>query len=308
MLALAIFGLFVGKVQVTLSGLLAGDEFQTKVFWTLRVSRVLVGLFGGAALGCCGYVFQTVFKNPLASPDVIGVSSGASAGAAFGILFLGQAVLIPVAAFVGALLAVLAALLLSTVDRTGKKNTIVLAGIAVHALFQTILMCLKLMADPERELASIEYWLMGSLNGISIHGIWPGVIIMAMGTLLLCLLSRQVMMLAADESEAYMLGVSVRKIRLMVLLLATLTVAGVVSLTGLISFAALMAPHIARLWMGINGRKTMIMSAVVGGSLLLVADILARSVGQTELPVSVFTSLLGAPFMLFLVAGRRQKA
>ena len=165
--ALAAASLFIGKYPLTLSGLLAGEEMQLRVFWTLRASRTAVGAAGGFALGAAGFVYQTVFRNPLASPDVIGVSSGASAGAAAGILFLSGTAAVTAASFAGALGAVGLALALSSLDRAGRHSTIVLAGIAVHSLAQTGLMCLKLTADPERELASIEYWIMGSLNGVS---------------------------------------------------------------------------------------------------------------------------------------------
>ena len=169
--ALAAASLFAGKYPLTLAGLLAGDEMQLRVFWTLRVSRTAVGAAGGFALGVAGFVYQTVFRNPLASPDVIGVSSGASAGAAAGILFCSGAAAVTAASFAGALAAVGLSLALSALDRSGRHSTIVLAGIAVHSLAQTALMCLKLTADPERELASIEYWIMGSLNGITGYGI-----------------------------------------------------------------------------------------------------------------------------------------
>lgn len=274
---------------------------QWHVFWTLRASRTLVGLVGGFALGASGFVYQTVFRNPLASPDIIGVSSGASAGAAAGILFLSGTVAVTLSAFAGALLAVILALGLSFLDKSGKNGTIVLAGIAVHALAQTTLMGLKLTADPERELASIEYWIMGSLNGVSIYSIIPNIVLSFLCLTVLFLLHRQIILLSSDEGEARMLGVSVNRLRLIVLFCATLTVAAVVSLTGLISFVGLLAPHTARLITKNNRLSTMLLSGLSGGILLIGADILARSVAATELPVSIFTSLLGAPFLIFLI-------
>ena len=307
MAALAAASLFVGKYPLTLSGLLAGDEMQVRVFWTLRFSRAVMGAAGGFALGAAGFVYQTVFRNPLASPDVIGVSSGASAGAAAGILFLSGAAEVTLAAFGGALAAVGLALALSTLDRSGRKGTIVLAGVAVHALAQTALMSLKLMADPEKELASIEYWIMGSLNGISGYSIGGNMVLCAVCVMALFLLHRQILLLAAEEGEARMLGVRVGQLRLAVLLAATLVVSCVVSLTGLISFVGLLAPHGARLLTRRNGPGTMLLGGLLGGILLTGADILARSVGPTELPVSIFTSLLGAPFLIFLIVrGRRE--
>lgn len=307
MIALAFASLFIGKYPLTLEGLLSGDDMQLRVFWTLRFSRTIVGVIGGFALGVSGFVYQTVFRNPLASPDIIGVSSGASAGAAAGILFLSGAAAITASAFAGALLAVVISLALSALDRNGKNSTIVLAGIAVHALAQMVLMFLKLTADPERELASIEYWIMGSLNGISLYSIRVNMILCAVCLVVLFLLHRQTILLSAEEGEARMLGVPVTAMRFAVLTVATLTVSSVVSLSGLISFVGLLAPHVARILTKNNRQGTMLLSGLLGGALLCAADILARSVAATELPVSVFTSLLGAPFLIFLIVRGRER-
>ena len=307
LIALGCVSLFVGKYPLSLEKLLSGDDTQLRVFLTLRVSRTVVGITGGIALGIAGFVYQTVFRNPLASPDIIGVSSGASAGAAAGILFLSGATAVTICAFAGALLAVILSLALSGLDRSGKNSTIVLAGIAVHAMAQTVLMALKLTADPERELASIEYWIMGSLNGISAYSIGGNLILCVLCMLALLIVHRQVILLSAEEGEARMLGVPVTALRVAILVIATLAVAAVVSLTGLISFVGLLAPHGARLLTNNNRLGTMTLSGLMGGLLLCGADLLARSVAATELPVSIFTSLLGAPFLIFLIVrGRRQ--
>lgn len=306
MIVLAAVSLMVGKYPLTLEGLLAGNAMQLQVFKTLRLGRTIVGLIGGFTLGTAGFIYQTVFRNPLASPDIIGVSSGASAGAAAGILFLSGAAAVTLCAFGGALMAVLLAIVLSSLDRSGRKSTIVLAGIAVHSLAQTALMCLKLTADPERELASIEYWIMGGLNGVSIYSSGMNLILCAACVLMLFLLHRQALLLSADEGEARMLGVNAPRMRLIVLLIATLAVSAIVSLTGLISFVGLLAPHGARLITKDNRASTMLLSGMLGSSLLLAADILARSAAASELPVSIFTSLLGAPFLVLLIIRRRQ--
>ena len=306
LIALAIVSLYVGKYPLSISKLLSGDNLQWKVFLTLRLSRTLVGIIGGFALGAAGFVYQTVFRNALASPDIIGVSSGASAGAAAGILFLSGSLAITLSSFVGALGAVAIALFLSSLDKSGKNSTIVLAGIAVHSLAQTFLMCLKLTADPERELASIEYWIMGSLSGISGYTIISNLLLCTLCLCILFLLHRQTILLSTEEGEARMLGVSVTSLRLIILLIATLTVASIISLTGLISFIGLLAPHTARLLTKENRIQTMLLSGFFGGILLCGADILARSVSATELPVSIFTSLLGAPFLIYLILQERR--
>ncbi len=298
--------LFTGKYPLSIEKLWAGDDLQWRIFWTLRFSRTLVAVVGGFALGIAGFVYQTVFRNPLASPDIIGVSSGASAGAAAGILFLSGPAAVTTSAFAGALAAVVLALGLSALDRSGKNSTIVLAGIAVHSLAQTALMALKLTADPERELASIEYWIMGGLSSISLYDIGGNPVLCALCIAVLFLLHRQIILLSAEEGEARMLGVSVGILRLIVLITATLMVSAVVSITGLISFVGLLAPHGARMLTKNNRAGTMLLSGTMGGILLCGADLLARSAAASELPVSIFTSLLGAPFLVFLIIrGRR---
>ena len=268
LIALAAVGLFVGKYPLSFDKLLSGDPIQWRVFLTLRCSRTLVGVIGGFALGVSGYVYQTVFRNPLASPDIIGVSSGASAGAAAGILFLSGAAAVTFSAFIGAITAVILALGLSSLDRTGRHQTVVLAGIAVHSLAQTVLMALKLAADPDQELAAIEYWIMGSLNGISVYSIGGNLILSVLCVSALLVLHRQIVLLSAEEGEAKMLGVSVKQLRLWVLLIGTLAVAAVVSLTGLISFVGLLAPHAARMLHKNNKTGTMLLSGTIGGILL----------------------------------------
>lgn len=298
--ALTFISLFVGKYPLSLELLLAGDPMQRKVFFTLRLTRTVTAVIGGMAFGVSGFVFQTVFRNPLASPDIIGVSSGASAGAAAGILFLGSAAAITLSAFAGSLLAVAAALLFSSMDQSRRKSTIVLSGIAVHALAQTALMCMKLMADPERELASIEYWIMGSLSDIGAKPVWGNLTVSVLGMVILFLLHRQLLLLSMDEDEARMLGVSVGVMRLISLVVGTVTISCIVCMTGLVSFIGLLAPHCARLILRSNGPKTMLLSGISGGILFCIADILARSAASSELPVSIFTSLLGAPALVIL--------
>lgn len=308
--------LLVGKYPLSLEKLWAGEAMQTQVFFTLRLPRSLMAVLGGFALGVSGFVFQTVFCNPLAAPDMIGVSSGASAGAAFAILFLSASPFsVTISAFLGGLLAVGIALGLASIVRgsytaergqySAGNGTIVLAGIAVHSLAQTALMILKLAADPERQLASIEYWIMGSLSAITLRQI-PFYCAVCIGGLAgIFLLHRQIILLSVEESEARMLGVSVGKMRLLVLLLATLTVSSIISITGVISFIGLLAPHIARLLTRDNRLPTLALSGLLGGALLTLADILARSAASAELPVSIFTSLLGAPFLLYLILNEK---
>ena len=298
--------LTTGKYPISLADLCAGEPMAVRTFTILRLPRALMGLVGGFGLGVAGFVYQTVFRNPLASPDIIGVSSGASAGAAFAILFISAASpSTTVFAFVGGLLAVCLSLGLTALSPVKEHSSIVLAGIAVHALAQTFLMVLKLMADPEKQLASIEYWIMGSLNGISLYSIGGNIALCLICLVGMFLLYRQILLLSLDDQEGRLLGVNVTQIRLIVLLIATLAASSVISMTGLISFISLLAPHGARLLFKNNRLTTMLFSRLLGGCLLTLGDIFARSIASTELPVSIFTSLLGAPFLIYLCIRRK---
>ena len=302
---LAACSLFTGRYPLKLSALFGGDPLQRKVFFLLRAGRTVTSVLGGAVLGAAGYTYQTVFKNPLASPDVAGVSSGAGAGAAAGLLLFGRTGAVTASAFAGALAAAAAVTGITALDRERRSGTIVLAGIAVHSLAQTLLTLLKLTSDPERELASIEYWLMGSLIGVSSDSIGINMAICAAALAAMCLLHRQTLLLSLEDGEAEMLGVNVSRMRLITLLIATLAVSSVISLTGIISFVGLIAPHFARLLIRGNSRKTLFLSSLSGAAVLTGADILARCVTDAELPVSIFTSLIGAPLLIRLALKKR---
>ena len=271
--------LALGRYPITPAVLLAGDAMAVRTFTVLRLPRAVMALVGGFGLGVAGFVYQTVFRNPLASPDIIGVSSGGSVGAAFAILFVSSGALsTTVCAFAGGLAAVFLSLGLAAAAPGRSKMSLVLAGIAVHALAQTLLMLLKLTADPEKELASIEYWIMGSLAAVTRSRVWFPVPVVLVCCAAIFALHRQALLLSIEEGEARLLGV-----------------------TGLISFVGLLAPHSARLLAGHNRRSACLLSGLLGSALLLAADTLAKTAASTELPVSIFTSLLGVPFLLYLI-------
>ena len=305
LITIAGISLFLGKYPLSLSGIINNEGIQRQVFVTLRLSRVITGVIGGIALGISGYVLQTVLKNPLASPDIIGMASGASAGAAFGILFFSSVLMTTVFSFIGALISVILVLILASLDKGSKNETIILSGIGIHALAQTVLMSLKLIADPEKELSSIEYWIMGSLNNISMNRIMVNMVIIIFVIMLICMLQRQIILLSNSEHEARMLGVDINKMRTIIILLTAVLVSATVSLTGLISFVGLLAPHIARKIYKHNSLNTLLLSGITGGIILVLADIFARTLTSVELPVSIFTSLLGAPFLIYLLFSKR---
>jgi iron complex transport system permease protein len=291
--------LFIGQYPLTIEGILH-IKIQKNIFFRLRLPRTLVALFGGFALGIAGYVFQTIFKNQLASPDVIGVSSGASVGAAIAILYLGAAtVTITISAFVGALVALAFTAIVSTLASKRDRATIVLAGVAVQALAQTAIVFLKSQADPEKELATIEYWMWGGLNGCTIKSLYALLPITVVGFALFLILYRRITILTLDDTEARLLGAHTNTTRWLLLALATLMVAAVISVTGLISFISLISSHIAALIIKKHSRALMCLSGITGGILMVFADCLTR-LTTSELPISVYTSLIGVPVLVYL--------
>lgn len=308
LLAVLVWSVITGQYPLTLKSLLSGDTMSIMVFKRLRLPRAIMGVIGGFGLSISGYIYQLIFKNPLASPDIVGVSSGASAGAALAIVAVSASVpVISISAFIGAVTALIITLLTAYLVPGRNSYTIVLAGIAIHSVAQTILMFLKLAADPEKQLASIEYWIMGSLNGISRDSLAIPFLTTLAGFIIMAMLYRQVLILSTSEEEAVSLGVNVTILRFIILMLATLVVSSIICVTGLISFIGLIAPHIARLLTKRNDIFTYITSGLTGAILLTLADILARSVSTSELPVSIFTSLLGAPLLIILLIRANKK-
>ena len=300
-IAAFVISLRTGKYPLTLKGILSGDTMQIKVLVRLRIPRAVMGVAGGFGLGIAGYVYQLVFKNPLASPDIVG------AGAAMAIVFISSvSSVVSAVAFAAAMLTLMVTLLIAYLVPGKNSYTIVLSGIAIHSLAQTILMFIKLAADPEKQLASIEYWIMGSLNSASVDDLLIPCIVTFIGTILIILLYRQLLMLSLDEDEAASLGVHIVLLRLIVLVIATLIVSVIICTTGLISFIGLLAPHIAGRLIKNHNISLLMLSGISGSLLLTLADILARSVTSSELPVSIFTSLLGAPLLIILLLRNRQ--
>ena len=302
---LLLISLAVGRYPLHIKSLLEGDAMQMRIFRQLRLPRGVMALLAGFSLGLAGSVYQCVFRNPLASPDIIGTASGASVGAAAAILFLGGgAAATSFASFLGGSAAVCSCFLLCRLTGKNNRMTLLLTGILMNAFFQAILMILKTVADPEKELAAIEFWLMGSLADVTLARLRRALPFMLTGILGCVILERPVEMLQLPDDEAVMLGLPVRLTRFLALAFATLASGSVISFCGLITFVGLLAPHIARLMLGAESPASRLLSGLVGGALLLLADVFTRLISDAELPISVITSLLGAP-LLFLMLYRK---
>jgi iron complex transport system permease protein len=309
LVAAFVISIGVGKYPISISDMVdillnrPVDSLTRDVFYTLRLSRTIMALIAGIGLSVSGSVYQTIFKNPLATPDIIGVSSGANLGAAIAISFLaGGTTTIAISAFLGGLIAVFMALFLTRISKNKGISTFVLAGIVIGSLSQGLIMMIKFFADPERQLAAIEFWSMGSFASITSDKLISILPFFMVGIIGLILLRWQINILSLSDEEGRSLGVRVGVVRVGVMICATLVVASIVSVTGLITFIGLVAPHLARMIIKKNDTGTMILSGLIGASLLLIADTLARSLGSSEIPISILTTFIGAPFLAYLMS------
>src|SRR5699024_4576865 len=268
----------------------------------LRLPRTIMAIIAGIGLSMAGSIYQTIFKNPLATPDIIGVSSGANLGAAVAIVYLsGGTSTIASSAFVGGTIAVFTAVGLTNISKHKGISTFVLAGIVISSIAEGLIMMLKFFADPERQLAAIEFWSMGSFAGITESKLLSIIPYFLIGVTLLILLRWQVNILSLNDDEVKSLGIPVGLTRFLVIIAATLVVASIVCVTGLIAFIGLIAPHIGRMITKRNDFYTTIFSGVIGGIILIVADCLARSIASSEIPISILTTFIGAPFLAYLM-------
>jgi iron complex transport system permease protein len=266
-----------------------------------------MALLAGAGLGFAGSVFQLVFKNPLAAPDIVGVSSGANLGAAVAIVLFGHsAALMASTAFTGGMLVLFLVLFVARLSRNPSTVTYILAGIIMKAVSDAFIMMLKFYADPERELASIEYWAMGSLGSITASKLAATVPFFLIGFLGLILMRRQIVLLGLEDDESKTLGVRLKLIRTIVLGFSALIVASIISQTGLIAFAGLIAPHAARLALKRVSFAWCLLSSLMGALILLISDCLARGISTFEIPISIPTTIIGVPILLYFMWRRRK--
>jgi iron complex transport system permease protein len=266
-----------------------------------------VSMVVGAGLASAGATYQGLFRNPLVSPDILGVSAGASLGAVLAI-FLGMTVpAIQLMSFTGGLVAVGAVYAIGAAIRERDPVlTLVLAGVAIGAVIGAGISLIKILADPYDQLPAITYWLLGSLTAVTRADVVSILPAMLLGLLPLILLRWRVNVMTLGDDEAQTLGVDTRLTRLVLIVGATLVTAASVSIAGIVGWVGLVIPHIARLLVGPDFRRLLPASIVLGGSYMLVVDMLARSVAMTEIPLGILTAIVGAPFFLWLLASGKR--
>lgn len=277
------------------------------IFWQIRLPRILSAVLIGASLSVAGSTYQGMFRNPLVSPDILGVSSGASFGAALAILSGAANWMIHLTAFAGGVMAVAFSYGISRRCNHQQTIILVLAGSMVMALCNAGVTMIKYIADPQDVLQQITFWLMGSLTKTSMAAFSWSALPMLAGLVVIWALRWRINLLTLDEEEARSLGVNLRRDRLIMIAASTLLSAAAVCLGGLIGWVGLMIPHMARGLVGSNYSRLIPASALLGATCLLVMDDIARSLLSMELPLGVVTSVLGAPFFIYLILKRWER-
>jgi iron complex transport system permease protein len=304
----------IGPVQIieVLSSRLVGwpsevpDAIVT-VILQVRLPRIAAALVVGAALAAAGAAYQGLFRNPLVSPDILGVSAGAGLGAVFGIFLSLPVIGIQLLAFVFGIATVsLVYLVASAVRGREPVLVLVLAGVVLGTLAGSMISLLKVLADPYDQLPAITFWLLGSLAATTPSDVLGAVPLVLLGLLPLHLLRWRMNLMSLGDEEAEALGVDARRLRLVFIVAATLMTAAVVAISGIIGWVGLIMPHIARMLVGPNFDRLLPSAMLLGAGYLLIVDTLARTIAVTEVPLGILTALLGAPFLLWLLARGRE--
>ena len=277
------------------------------VVFTLRLPRVFGAALVGCALSLSGATYQGVFKNPLVAPDLLGVSSGACVGASVAILLHLGSFGVQALAFVAGIFAVGLTLFIPRLLRNSNMTMLVLSGIIVKGIMDSVMGIIKYIADPETELQSITYWQLGSLTKVlpkDLLAVGPVIIV---GAVVIFLLRWRINVLSLGDREAKTLGVSVAAVRNILIVCATLLTASAVCISGTIGWVGLVIPHFARMITGPDNTKAIPVSILLGAVFMVVIDTMARALTSVELPLSILTGIIGAPFYIIILARQRMK-
>jgi len=319
LLALTLLAFALGRFPLSLAELAAlaanklfGASYEVAptaqtVVLQVRGPRILAALLVGAALAAAGTAYQGMFRNPLVSPDILGVSAGAALGAVLGIFFSKSALVIQLGAFAGGLAAVgMVYAVGANVRRHDPILSLILAGIVLGTLLGACIALIKYLADPYNQLPAITYWLLGSLAAVAPSDLALAAPFALAGLVPLYLLRWRMNLLSLADDEARALGVPVARLRLAVVCAATLMTAAAVAISGIIGWVGLLIPHAARMLVGPEFSRLLPLSMVLGAAFLLAVDTLARTVAPIEIPPGVLTAIIGTPFFLWLFVSARR--
>lgn len=277
------------------------DEVTYNVIINLRLPRVLAAILVGGALSLSGTIYQGILKNPLVSPDLLGVSSGACVGAAIAIL-LGWGVYgIQISAFIFGMIAIVITMLIPRIMKRDSTIMLVLSGVIVSGFMTSILGFMKYIADPETQLADIIYWQLGSISKVTYDSFFKIAPVIIIVTVIVISLRWRINILSLGDNEARSLGVNLTIERGLVVLCATILTASSVCISGTISWISLVMPHLARMLVGNNNVRCLPVATIMSGGFLLIIDTLARTISVGEIPLGILTGLIGAPFFAWML-------
>jgi iron complex transport system permease protein len=300
------FGEMLAAIGRRLTGAPPVGQIDTVLF-EVRLPRVFAAVLVGAALAGAGAAYQTLFRNPLVSPDILGVSTGAGLGAVLGIFLSLPVVGIQLTAFAMGLATVgLVYAIASMVHGREPILVLVLAGVVVGSLAGAAISLMKILADPYDQLPAIVFWLLGSFSAIRKGEVWAAAPLVALGLVPLLLLRWRINVLSLGDEEARALGVEAGKLRFAVVTAATLMTASVVAISGVIGWVGLVIPHIARMLVGPSFDRLLPTAMLIGAGYLLLVDTIARTMAAIEVPIGILTAIIGAPFFLWLLARGRE--
>jgi iron complex transport system permease protein len=267
----------------------------------IRMPRAVMAMFVGAGLSMSGAAYQGMFRNPLVSPDILGVSAASGFGAALALLCSRGVFALELIAFLFGILGVGLTYLLARTYRTTPLLMLVLSGVIVAAFFSALLSGAKYVADPDSKLPAITYWLLGSLNGTSALSLAMALPPIVIGGVGLMLVRWRLNVLSMGDEEARSLGIRTDRLKAVIIVSTTFITAAAVSVCGIVGWVGLVIPHLTRMWMGPDHRRLLPASCSIGATYLLLIDDVARTASATEIPLGILTAILGAPFFAYLL-------
>lgn len=304
-LILLLLAPFFGQIEIDMSKINLLSSMEYKLFWDLRVPRVVVAFFTGALLALSGLIFQSLFRNPMSTPFTLGVASGATLGTAFAIVF-GLASFMALFGFVGALLTIVILFSITARLKAFETSTLLLVGIALSFFYSAALMILFYISD-ETQSYEIVRFTMGTLDVVGFKAVVP-IVAVSIALLLLALnYKREIKLLLTSYDNAFLKGVEVKKTNTILLVSVSIAIGVAVSVTGPIGFVGLIVPHILRSIYKKSADKLLHVTFFYGGIFLVLCDLISRNLGTaSDIPIGVVTSFLGGPFFIYLLVGRKR--
>lgn len=305
----AIICLSMGRLNIPITDIInyfKGIEIPAQYRLTIaniRIPRIIATMVVGASLPLAGLIFQSYFSNPLATPDTLGVASGSCFGAALGIFFGFNIFGIEITAFIFGLITVVLTGI-TGMKRSESKQTIILAGIIVGSLFQSLISFIKFIADTDTQLPSITFFLMGSFQSVGKETLYVSVPIVIICIAIIFILRWRINLLTIDDDVVKTMGVNITLLRIIVIVAATIITAISISMAGQVGWVGLIIPHFCRMLVGENHTRLVPFTISIGICFMVIIDTISRSMFAAEIPISVLTSIIGAPFFIYMLRSR----